>query len=189
MTTIYGTFIGQINQESFSNIVQNLTAAHQNGVTSLHIMFQSDGGMIADGIALYNFLKIFPAELHLYNSGAVQSVAVVSYLGAKRPNTKLRHVSQHGIFMLHKTAATIEERANAARLKAAATACEIGDTRTEAILQTANIPEDRWRTYAFADVFFNAQEAIDFGIADDICEFQVPAGNQIFNLNAGQRQR
>ena len=67
-------------------------------VQHVHLLFQSAGGFVGDGIALYNYFKTLPIELTVYNSGAVASIGVIAYLGAKT-----RNASKYSAFMIHRT--------------------------------------------------------------------------------------
>src|SRR5215217_2667776 len=51
-------------------------------VAHVHMLFQSNGGTVCDGVCLYNFFRSLPISLTLYNTGSVAPVAVVAYLGA-----------------------------------------------------------------------------------------------------------
>ncbi len=175
---VYATFSGQINQDGLTRMFHNIGGASQKGVTEIHLLFQSNGGMVGDGITLFNFFRAIPIELNLYNTGTVASIAVLSYLGAKH-----RYVSQHATFSIHKTAYPTHASANAVLHRALSNNLLIEDSRSEAIIKAfTNIPADRWISHAVEDVIFQAQEAVQFGIAEAIREFQVPAGNQIFNI-------
>lgn len=73
---VYASLGGPIDQDSLSRIFSNLSGATQGGAKEIHLLVQSTGGMVSDGIALYNFLKTFPIKLHGYNGGSVSSIAV-----------------------------------------------------------------------------------------------------------------
>jgi ATP-dependent Clp protease, protease subunit len=175
---VYATFAGTIDQQSLPRIFQSFAAASQGGTTEVHLMFQSIGGMIGDGISLYNFFNTLPLVLHIYNTGSVQSVAVLAYLGAAN-----RHASAHSTFMIHKSNFPAQIGANAAKLEALAKSLVVEDDRVESILKMeTDIPEEKWALHALQDVTFSAKEAVEFGIADDIREFEIPSGNTIFNI-------
>jgi ATP-dependent protease ClpP protease subunit len=94
---VYGVFVDDINQANTKRVVEGVTGAIAAGNKHLHVMFQSWGGFVGDGIMLHNFFKSLSiVDLSLYNSGQVASAAVVAYLGAKR-----RVASKSAIFMLH----------------------------------------------------------------------------------------
>jgi ATP-dependent Clp protease, protease subunit len=175
---VYATFSGQINQDGLTRIFHSIGGASQRGTTEIHLLFESGGGIVGDGIALYNYFRALPLDLHIYNSGTVGSIAVLSFLGAGK-----RYVSQHATFVIHKTVYPTHTPTNAVGHQALAANLLVEDARSEAILRAhTNIPAARWFTHATADVIFQAPEAVQFGIANAIREFQIPAGNQVFNI-------
>src|SRR5437764_9130338 len=82
--TVYAMFTGQINQEALQRLFQGFGLVSNSGVLALHLLFQSTGGFVNEGIALYNFLRAVPLQLHLYNGGSVASIAAIAFLGAQR---------------------------------------------------------------------------------------------------------
>jgi ATP-dependent protease ClpP protease subunit len=175
---VYASFAGGIDQQSIGRIFMNFAAATQRGATTVHLLFQSTGGTVGDGIALYNFWRGFPLELHIYNAGAVQSIGTLAYLAGRH-----RHVSAAGTFSMHKTGISTQPGTSASQIKAIHSSLLADDARTEAIVKAnTQIPAKKWALHKFGDVTFNANEAVQFGIAHDISEFVVPPGNQIFNI-------
>src|ERR1035438_7167886 len=92
---LYAVFCGQIDQLSVQHIFAAVEEASRNSVKSIHILFQSSGGCVGDGVCLYNFFRVLPFDLTLYNVGSVQSIAAIAYLGAKH-----RKTSAHALFQL-----------------------------------------------------------------------------------------
>jgi len=176
---VYATFSGLIDAQSITRIFNAVGNATQNGVTEVHLLFQSAGGIINDGISLYNFVRGLSIELHMYNAGAVQSVAVLPFIAAKH-----RHVSEHGVFFLHKSAFTpLAVATEAAQFKALYDSLIADDVRTEVIIKAyTKIPASKYPVRRGRGITIGAQDAVNFGIADDICEFTVPPGNQTFNI-------
>jgi ATP-dependent Clp protease protease subunit len=175
---VYATFAGGINQDSLNRIFGNLGAATQRGVATIHLLFESTGGNVGDGVSLFNYFDSFPLELHIYNTGMVASVAVTSSLGAPH-----RYASAHATFMIHRSRFTFLAPGQAAQIRAIAAGLQADDARTEAIIRSrTQIPEDRWTAQTIHDVTITAQEALSFGIVHEIREFRPPAGNQLFNI-------
>jgi ATP-dependent Clp protease, protease subunit len=176
--TLYASLVGPIISEAMARIFANLTGATRNGVTTMHLMMQSTGGNVGDGIALYNIFRTLPLDLHLYNGGMVSSVAVIAFMGGHN-----RYASAHSSFMIHRTRVSLQTPSTATQLRAFMASLRLDDKRTEAILRAhTKIPAARWRQLASNDVHFDAGEAVQFGLADSIREFQVPAGNQIYDV-------
>ena len=79
-STLYVTAAGIIDQAFLQRVFQGFAMASNANVQQIHLLFQSTGGTVADGIALYNYLRTLPIELHLYNAGTVSSIAVIVVL-------------------------------------------------------------------------------------------------------------
>jgi ATP-dependent protease ClpP protease subunit len=143
------------------------------------IMDQSLPGIsFAANRTVVNFFRTMPIDLHVYNGGTVASVATIAFVGAK-----YRYASVHSTFMIHRTHSIPQGPQTATKLRALIALLQTDDPRTEAILRAhTNIPPERWALLDSQDVLFNASEAVQFGLADVIREFEVPPGNQIFNV-------
>jgi ATP-dependent protease ClpP protease subunit len=176
----YATFAGAINQDGIARIFQACAIATQRGYSTLHLLFQSAGGIVGDGIALHNYFRTVPIDIHLYNTGTVASIAVLAYLGASQ-----RWVSPQATFSLQKSVLPSTAPANAAQHRAFADYLAVEDQRAEAIVKAhTRIPAERWQALMAGtrDVVFRAEEAVEFGIAAGVRDFAVPPGQQLFNF-------
>ncbi len=175
---VYAVFCGPINQDTVQRIFNGLTTASANKVQRMHLLFQSNGGTVGDGICLYNFFKTFPVDLILYNVGAVQSIAVIAYLGAKTRKTSAR-----ALFMLHRTSSPAQATM-AVTLKGVAKSLTLDDQRAESILKESVtlLGNEQWSNLDYYDFFFSGEEAVKIGLAHEIGEFSPPSGTQIYNV-------
>lgn len=177
-TEVYAVFAGGIDQGAVNRIFANLAGAMERKFEKVHLLFQSFGGVVGDGVCLYNFFKSLPIELTLYNVGAVQSIASIAYLGAKK-----RKTSAHATFMIHKTVISIANLTPADRLKAVTESMALDDKRTDTILRShLKLPDTQWDNLSRNDLVFSGEEAIKIGLATEIGEFAPPPGTQIFNI-------
>lgn len=171
----YATFSGLIDQGTVQRLIQGLSLV-TGQCSDVHLLFQSSGGYIGDGICLYNFFKALPFNLTLYNTGSVSSIAVIAYLGAKR-----RMTSKYATFMIHRS--TWTGLATAAKLQAAVDSLHIDDKRTEDILRShIKLSTEQWAALNYVELTFNAEEAVRVGMADEIADFIPPAGAKIFTV-------
>jgi ATP-dependent protease ClpP protease subunit len=172
---VYATYFGLINQEMVGRAVSAITGGMQNGMRELHLLFQSFGGTVGDGLALMTFLDALPIPVHVYNGGAVESAAVLAYLGGKH-----RYVSSHGTFLLHPPSFMPPNAMGPEAYRTRAKSLDIDSKRTRDVLNArTKVPPGR---YARVDLTLVAQESIDLGIAHSLRDFQVPTGNQVFDL-------
>jgi ATP-dependent Clp protease protease subunit len=173
---VYVVFCASIDQSSVQKILGGVTNAVTQNVKEIHMLFQSVGGTVGDGIALYNFFQALTIDLTLYNVGQVSSAALIAYLGAKK-----RKVSAYASFMTHRTtspAIALE----GGKLRAMTESVILDDKRTEAILRKhITMPEEKW-TALEDNLWLSAQDAVKFGIADEIAEFAPPPNTKLFNI-------
>jgi ATP-dependent Clp protease protease subunit len=177
---LYGMFTGMIDAPALQRFAANIDLASKGvpmGLKRVHLVFQSSGGGIGEGIALYNIFRAVPFELVLYNVGAVASIAVIAYLGAKT-----RRVSTYGAFMIHRTQTTAMS-ATTQTIKSFTDSAILHDKRTEAILrQHINMPDSKWAHFDHNDLWFSAEDAVQCGMANEIAEFSPPPGTQLFAI-------
>ena len=93
----WAIFAGRIDNAAVARFMSNMTGATSEGFTHLHLLFQSFGGVVGDGVCLYNFFRALPSDLTIYNSGKVESIATIAFLGAGR-----RVASNRATFMVHR---------------------------------------------------------------------------------------
>ena len=176
---IYAIYCGGIDQASSQKVVNSLTIAMGGKAEHVHLLFQSAGGYIGDGVFLYNLFRSIPIELTLYNVGQIASAGVIAYLGAKR-----RKTAATATFMLHRSTNS-PQFATSTKLNHVAKSLVLDDQRTETIVRAhVKFPQEIWDAIEHQDVYLTGQEAVDFGLADEIGEFSPPAGTQVFNLLA-----
>ncbi len=173
----YLLFCRQIDQDAVQRFLRIISGCQADNFTHAHVLFQSIGGMVGEGIALYNFLKTAPIDITLYNVGAVQSIATIAFLGAKN-----RIANKHSIFMLHGVTSPAWAMTQG-RLAAAAKSVSIDDTRIENILAehvTLSV-EDRSKLRNY-ELWFTAEDALKSGISNATGDFSPPFGSRLYEI-------
>ena len=176
--TAYYGFTGLIDPGSAARIASALNLAVNNNVDEIYLCLSSLGGLVADGVYLYNHIRGLPAEVIIHNTGTVSSIAVAVYAAAD-----IKYCSQHGVFMIHPTEFQPQANMRAEQLQSFLDAALADDQRTENILrQRATIPDDLLVARRFKEVFITPEEAVEFGLANAIRDFTLPKGNEIFQI-------
>jgi ATP-dependent Clp protease protease subunit len=158
---------------------KSITIAMGGKVKHVHLLFQSAGGYVGDGVFLYNLFRSIPIELTLYNVGQISSAGVVAYLGAKH-----RKTTKNATFMLHRSTNS-PQFATATKLNHVAKSLVLDDQRVDTIVRDhIKLPNELWDALEHHDVYVSGEEAVKFGLAHEIGEFSPPAGTQVFNLLA-----
>lgn len=174
---VYVVFSGEIDQQTTKKIFDTIAGATLQGVTHLHLLLESYGGFVGDGIALYNVFKAAPLELILYNAGSIQSIASVAYLGARS-----RKASPRAAFMLH-GARIVNISATAASVRATAKSMTIDDQRIRSILEEhLTLSPEEWAALDHYDLHFSAEEAVENGLAQELQDWEPPSGARIYNV-------
>jgi ATP-dependent Clp protease, protease subunit len=162
-TEVYGLFAGVIDQLAVQRFHNAMAIATTNAVQRVHLVFQCSGGLIGDGISLYNLFRVCPIDLTLYNVGSICSIGVIAFLGAKN-----RKISQYATFMIHRSYVS-PAMATSDRLMAAADQIIMDDERIETILKLhTKIPADKWDMHKFSDVWISAKELTNLGRQENL---------------------
>jgi ATP-dependent protease ClpP protease subunit len=174
---VYAAFCGDIAQVTAAKVVAGLTNAMGAQSKHVHLLFQTAGGYVGDGVFLYNFFRTIPIELTLYNVGQISSAGVIAYLGARH-----RKTTRNATFMIHRSASS-PQFATSTKLQHTAKTLVLDDERTETIIREhVHFPPKLWKKIDHHDIYISGEEAVAFGIADEITEFAPPAGVQVFNI-------
>jgi len=174
---VYGIFCGDINAANTQKLVQNLTVASNIGVKNIHLLFQSWGGFIGDGVFLYNLLRAFPIPITLYNAGQVASAGVLAFVGAKH-----RKTTKNALFMIHKSQAAQQAPATVQKLQMMQKNLILDDARIDAIFRAdLALPDEVWVQLQHHDINISGEDAIKYKIAQEIGEFSPPPDVKVFN--------
>jgi ATP-dependent Clp protease protease subunit len=174
----YFTLAGDINSDMVRRVFDALGKMTADDVDTAHILLQSNGGYVSDGICLYNTLRNAPVDLVMYNGGAVASIAVTVFLAGQR-----RIASDTARFMIHKSHATAGVGARPETLQIIADGLMADDRRTEAILRRhIKLTQRMWDVHAHSDLHLSPQDALDTRLIERLGDFAPPRGSRIVNI-------
>lgn len=172
VTEAYFTLSGDVNSDMVQRVFSAAATMSTHGVTTAHILLQSHGGFISDGLCLYNFLSHLPVQIVMYNAGAVASIAVIVFLAGHR-----RHASGTARFMIHKSHASPLQASQPDALHIIAEGLKADDSRTESVLrQFVVLSEAQWAVHAHGDLHLTASAARQAGLIHSIAHFAPPPG-------------
>ncbi|TFW16624.1 ATP-dependent Clp protease proteolytic subunit [Duganella callida] len=172
------TLSGDVNSDMVRRVFDAVADMTEDRINTAHILIQSNGGYVSDGICLYNYLSKLPIKLVTYNAGAVASIAVILYLSGSE-----RYASDTARFMVHKSHASAPHGARPDALRIIVEGLQADDARTEQILrQHVQLSEEHWRTHEYSDLHLTAAEAQKVGMINAIEDFSPPAGHRVTNI-------
>jgi ATP-dependent Clp protease protease subunit len=174
----YFTLSGDVNSDMVHRVFESVSHMTEDGIDTAHILVQSNGGYVSDGLCLYNFMANAPVNFIMYNGGAVASIAVILFLAGKR-----RYASETARFMVHKSHATASPGARPDALNIIVEGLRADDARTESILRKhIELTPEQWAIHQYSDLHLNSRDAKTAGLINDIADFAPPKGAPLHNI-------
>lgn len=172
------TLSGDVNSDMVRRVFDAVADMTEDRISTAHILIQSNGGYVSDGICLYNYLSRLPIKIITYNAGAVASIAVILYLAGEE-----RYASDTARFMVHKSHASAPHGARPDALRIIVEGLQADDARTEQILKEhVQLTEEHWHIHAYSDLHLTAAEAHEVGMINEILDFEPPKGQRVTNI-------
>ena len=172
------TLSGDVNSDMVHRVFDAVADMTEDGVETAHILIQSNGGYVSDGICLYNYLSKLPIKIVTYTAGAVASIAVILFLAGSE-----RYASDTARFMVHKSHASAPHGARPDALRIIVEGLQADDARTEQILRNhVKLTEDHWRTHEYSDLHLTSAEALKVGLIQGVGDFVPPSGQRVTNI-------
>lgn len=128
----------------------------------LRVKVNSPGGAVFEGVALANALRSHPAEVTVQVDGIAASIASVIAMAADRVV-----VQPQAMLMVHDASGVCLGNAQD-MTDMAALLDKISDNIADAYVAKAGGTRDEWRQVMKAETWFNAEEAVEAGLADEV---------------------
>ena len=172
------TLSGDVNSDMVHRVFESVAAMTADGIDTAHILVQSNGGYVSDGLCLYNYLANSPVEFVMYNGGAVASIAVIVFLAGTR-----RYASDTARFMVHKSHATASPGARPDALNIIVEGLRADDARTESILRRhIELTPEQWAIHQYSDLHLTARDARTARMVNAVSDFAPPKGASLRNI-------
>jgi ATP-dependent Clp protease protease subunit len=172
------TLSGDVNSDMVHRVFEAVSAMTEEGIDTAHVLVQSNGGYVSDGLCLYNFMANSPIKFVMYNGGAVASIAVILFLAGAR-----RYASETARFMVHKSHATASPGVRPDALNIIVEGLRADDARTESILRKhIELTPEQWAIHQYSDLHLNSRDAKIAGLINDVADFAPPKGAPLHNI-------
>jgi ATP-dependent Clp protease protease subunit len=179
----YASFADEINEQAAAKFIHwmDLISLDSNPrQTAIHMLFNSTGGSIVDALNMRGYVGGYPSDIPItmFNTGGVQSAAVLVFLSAGH-----RAVCPYAKFLLHPAVWKTGAGLNTEQHRIVSRSLAKNDKDIDEILRTRiTMPAAKWKQARRVQLEISAQEAIDFGLADEIADWKVPEGKSIISL-------
>lgn len=156
--------ITSASADEFKHTIMYLMYEDPEKPISIHI--DSHGGSVHAGLMIYDIIKGLDVEVNLYCTGTAASMAAIIFAGGKKGH---RFILPHSKVMIHEPLIAGGVGGSATSIQK--TAESIMETKRITVellsADTGKTKEEIEKAVSF-DNFMNANEAIEFGIADEI---------------------
>ena len=177
-TDAWFTLSGDVNSDMVHRVFEAVSGMSENGVDTAHVLIQSNGGYVSDGLCLYNFLSNAPVRFVMYNAGAVASIAVILFLAGSK-----RYASETARFMVHKSHATASPGARPDALNIIVEGLRADDARTESILRRhIELTPEQWAIHQYSDLHLTSRDARTARMINAVADFAPPKGARLRNI-------
>lgn len=177
---VYVSFSAEIIPNTTESLIAVMSECANNKVKKVYLMISTPGGLIMNGLNLYNVLRGMPFELITHNVGNVDSIGNVVFLaGGKRYATYNATFMFHGVGFDIEQKIRLEEKFLRERLDSIVSdQRRIGNIFCKHTKITTDEAEILFREAQTKDVNF----AIDKGIIDKVEDINILAGCPIVSL-------
>ena len=177
-TEAWYTLSGDVNSDMVHRMFEAISTMTREGIETAHVLIQSNGGYVSDGLCLYNYMRNAPIEFVMYNGGAVASIACTVFLSGTR-----RYCSNTARFMVHKSHATASPGSRPDALHIIVEGLRADDARTESILREhIELTNDQWAIHQYSDLHLTSTDAVKARMVNEIRDFSPPKGHYVRNI-------
>ncbi len=155
---------GEITDETAATITSQLLYLDSLETTDISLYINSPGGSVTAGLAIYDTMRHLTSDVSTICQGSAASMAAVLLSGG---TIGKRKILSHGEVMIHQPSGGSKGQASEI-LIAAEHMKRCKDVLTDILAENCMTDRERIEKDMDRDYWLNANEALDYGIVDDI---------------------
>lgn len=145
-------------------------------INTIDVFINSNGGSVAEGLAIYNILKRYGAKVTTYCDGFACSAASVVFMAGHE-----RVMSNASVLMIHN--AWIYTCGNAKELRKQADDLDtITEASVNAYMNHVNISEEELKEMLDDETWLDCDEALEKGFCTQVVQEEVQVANQFCSM-------
>lgn len=156
---------GAVTDKSSEDVIEKMMfLEHKDPGKPIYFFINSPGGVISSGMAVFDIMNMISSPVYTITMGMAASMGALLFAAGKKGH---RYMFQHARVMIHQPLISGQIVAPAIDIKIHAT--EIKKTRLELnriLSEATGKSMDQIQADTDRDYWLNAQEAIQYGIAD-----------------------
>jgi ATP-dependent Clp protease, protease subunit len=159
--------VGEINHISASRVImQFLYLSSIKRGDDINFYINSPGGVVDDTLAMYDIMKFVQCDIATYCIGRAESGGAVAFMAGKKAK---RFILPHAKVMIHQPFGGVYGQAADIQIQAEEI-LKTKETLISIMSQCTGQPVERIREDSERDRFFDAPEAVKYGICDEVIQ-------------------
>lgn len=175
--TVYVSFSAEINPTTAESLIATMARLANGGAKTVHLLLNTPGGGVMNGINIYNVLRAMPFKLVTHNVGNVDSIGNAIFLAGEE-----RYAVPQARFMFHGVAHSLQGQQvlDGPKLRELLDGLEKDEARIASVIaeRTTISDTDASELFKSAQVK-DATEAVRLGIIHEVRDVNVPPGTRI----------
>lgn len=152
-----------VNNISMTSVISQLLYLNvKDNKSPIHLYISSPGGSVLDGYGIIDTMNLIEAPVYTYTIGLAASMGALIFL-----NGTNRYMLPHSELMLHQPLGGVSGQASDIEITANRI-IKMKKDINEMIATRCNLALEEVEKFTDRDRYFNATEAIDYGLADEI---------------------
>jgi ATP-dependent Clp protease protease subunit len=176
---VYVSFSAEINVNTTESLLATMANCANQRVPEVYLMMSTPGGVVMNGMNLYNTLRGMPFALTTHNVGNVDSIGNAVFLAGER-----RYACPHSTFMFHGVGFDIQNTRFEERKCRETLASILAEHKRigTVMRERTNLQERAIRSLFREAQTKDAAFAAGCGIVHEIRDVQIPAGAPVISL-------
>ena len=172
------SFNADISQITAQVLLAALVARVSEGFDEVHLLMNTPGGDVSQGISLYNAIRALPVRVVTYNMGSVDSIGNVVFQAGD-----YRVCAHQSSFMFHGVITDLRGSLDLKQLQEQTRGIENGQSLiADVMVNRTSRPRDEITALFSQMAFLKADEAVESGVADEVRDIHLPRGLPITPL-------
>ncbi|MGJ0289527.1 ATP-dependent Clp protease proteolytic subunit [Aliarcobacter cryaerophilus] len=152
-----------VNNISMTSVISQLLYLNvKDSKKPIHLYISSPGGSVLDGYGIIDTMNLIEAPVYTYTIGLAASMGALIFL-----NGTNRYMLPHSELMLHQPLGGVSGQASDIEITANRI-IKMKKEINEMIATRCNLALEEVEKFTDRDRYFNATEAINYGLADEI---------------------
>jgi ATP-dependent Clp protease protease subunit len=157
--------VGEINHVSASRVImQMLYLQSVKRDQDINFYINSPGGVVDDTLAMYDIMRFLQCDIATYCIGRAESGGAVAFMAGKKGK---RYILPNAKVMIHQPFGGVYGQAADIEIQAE-DILKTKDNLNRIMAKCTGQPIERIREDSERDRFFNAKEAVAYGICDEV---------------------